>query len=154
MGPGCFHPRNNGKPKWQILTKPLQWGRDVSIPEITGDGSITGIPYSLQWGRDISIPEISCGSRRWGARQGLQWGRDVSIPEIPWISCSRSTIISFNGAGMFPSQKCVAMRLPIADVRSASMGPGCFHPRNGSGPANTGAITISFNGAGMFPSQK
>src|ERR1035441_2183461 len=35
----------------------------------------------------------------------------------------------FNGAGMFPSQKCGC------DVRTgwyniASMGPGCFHPRN------------------------
>ena len=37
---------------------------------------------------------------------GLQWGRDVSIPEM------------------------MAQRNAARDELDASMGPGCFHPRN------------------------
>ena len=34
MGPGCFHPRNRlGAPEWNRAIS-LQWGRDISIPEI------------------------------------------------------------------------------------------------------------------------
>src|ERR1022692_2171939 len=59
----------------------------------------------------------------------LQWGRDVSIPEITCPRILPSLHVSFNGAGMFPSQKCYprsARRVHFLP----SMGPGCFHPRN------------------------
>src|ERR1035441_3715130 len=137
-----------------IETGTLQWGRDVSIPEIRQDHKAgraccgfngagmfpsqklrsmgeklhlgdrfngAGMfpsqkfssdlaqaqkRYKLQWGRDVSIPEIGLPllGKAWHA--SLQWGRDVSIPEIR--------------QGRFG-------HLPAGE---ASMGPGCFHPRN------------------------
>src|SRR5450759_116184 len=37
MGPGCFHPRNlSGVLQFHNGTAVLQWGRDVSIPEMSG----------------------------------------------------------------------------------------------------------------------
>src|ERR1017187_7787050 len=35
MGPGCFHPRNSASAVDKVAASLLQWGRDVSIPEIT-----------------------------------------------------------------------------------------------------------------------
>src|ERR1035437_311645 len=84
----------------------------------------------------------------------LQWGRDVSIPEMLRRSAARTRLPGFNGAGMFPSQKCPTVSQPTQNQRRfngagmfpsqkwdrrcpkcpahvASMGPGCFHPRNG-----------------------
>ena len=37
---------------------------------------------ALQWGRDVSIPEMSDYRYRLLKEEPLQWGRDVSIPEI------------------------------------------------------------------------
>src|ERR1017187_5267817 len=58
MGPGCFYPGNS---TWTPADAPpsrLQWGRDVSIPEMGADGRIVWVFNVLQWGRDVSIPEI------------------------------------------------------------------------------------------------
>src|ERR1035438_9797433 len=107
----------------------LQWGRDVSIPEITIPiVMITGLEM-LQWGRDVSIPEIIKGEWAKRGETMLQWGRDVSIPEITSPQPGRVPISRFNGAGMFPSQKCWR----------------CWRWRY---------TWCCFNGAGMFPSQK
>src|ERR1035441_10062077 len=84
MGPGCFHPRNEV--------------RTVSVKD----------QIKLQWGRDVSIPEIAAATRWASSPPMLQWGRDVSIPEM----LMAETV----------SHK----------LAKASMGPGCFHPRNGS----------------------
>ena len=81
MGPGCFHPRNITSGEAGQMTTWLQWGRDVSIPEIHWRNSGKASPLLLQWGRDVSIPEIPCPVGRVAAHS------------------------SFNGAGMFPSQK-------------------------------------------------
>ena len=83
----------------------LQWGRDVSIPEISP--ITTGVPglYLLQWGRDVSIPEIAQAQAATDATALLQWGRDVSIPEITLPQWSCLPAARFNGAGMFPSRK-------------------------------------------------
>ena len=130
MGPGCFHPRNctlyasekvfavgfNGAgmiPSRKYVIEvaavgssgPLQWGRDVSIPEIArspGSGAATSM---LQWGRDVSIPEISLEKYTDSEIFRLQWGRDVSIPEIADTNTSPARSGSFNGAAMFPSRK-------------------------------------------------
>ena len=155
MGPGCFHPRNgssggnttlnitgfNGagmfpSQKWASAYAPgahpvgLQWGRDVSIPEITSNIS-RALPNCvasmgpgcfhprniikaqvvdlqanwLQWGRDVSIPEIMYPSAVTQCPHWLQWGRDVSIPEIVHRGRRCNLLRRFNGAGMFPSQK-------------------------------------------------
>src|ERR1035441_4844504 len=34
MGPGCFYPGNATRFHWHRAGKRLQWGRDVSIPEM------------------------------------------------------------------------------------------------------------------------
>src|ERR1035441_7951838 len=89
MGPGCFHPRNGG---------------DV----------ITASSFCLlQWGRDVSIPEIMRTRRTWASRP------------------------RFNGDGMFPSQKWWR-RDHRKFLLFASMGPGCFHPRNYANSAYMG----------------
>ena len=81
MGPGCFHPRNEGGAVKVTSSASLQWGRDVSIPEMR------------QWQRAPVVLWL------------LQWGRDVSIPEIWGPLGANGRPLRFNGAGMFPSQK-------------------------------------------------
>ena len=103
----------------------------------------------LQWGRDVSIPEIRLACR-WHRRQrgfngagmfpSQKFGR-VAVPEVP--------ICSFNGAGMFPSQKCIDPR-NRKSRHVASMGPGCFHPRNGKTPAVPAGQAIASMGPGCF----
>ena len=152
MGPGCFHPRNETELPECSASGVLQWGRDVSIPEMwtpadappsrncfngagmfpsqkfrerpnpemssvasMGPGCFhprnTGRRHGsqsrirLQWGRDVSIPEIALFGVPRPLHVRLQWGRDVSIPEMLIRSVALSRGISFNGAGMFPSQK-------------------------------------------------
>ena len=153
MGPGCFHPRNPPSAQRKACWGWLQWGRDVSIPEIpamtTGRRVVAGFngagmfpsqkcvlagligdPQSpLQWGRDVSIPEIGVPPITPPPVVELQWGRDVSIPEMCVIGIRVSGSPGFNGAGMFPSQKSLPRPPQLTHVR-------CF------------------NGAGMFPSQK
>jgi hypothetical protein len=82
MGPGCFHPRNAALASYTRWSPVLQWGRDVSIPEMFGPAAEYKPLDLLQWGRDVSIPEMSI------------W------PVVPLVGMPR-----FNGAGMFPSQK-------------------------------------------------
>src|ERR1039458_832294 len=94
----------------------LQWGRDVSIPEMALANVESSGVTQLQWGRDVSIPEMFAGSGVWLPDIQLQWGRDVSIPEIP-------------------------QDFPLTRGNSrASMGPGCFHPRNGRPRIDTAEI--------------
>src|ERR1039457_1326698 len=124
MEPGCFDPRNTELANVSLAQAQLQWGRDVSIPEIRGT-------RRAQW---------VCGC--------------------------------FNGAGMFPSQKSSQYRSYPRQLY-ASMGPGCFHPRNTSSPyelrmgrrasmgpgcfhprnlvvfTGTTKVRVGFNGAGM-----
>src|ERR1017187_9839272 len=130
MGPGCFYPGNSPHELCAPLLGKLQWGRDVSIPEMRyrkwGGHQDTG----LQWGRDVSIPEMD-RLLRWALLRGLlQWGRDVSIPEI----CQVGVVLGFG--------------------QRASMGPGCFYPGNMPGWRCTGIWPACFNGAGMFLSRK
>ena len=58
MGPGCFHPRNAVFGVDQLPDWMLQWGRDVSIPEMNGRIGVRTPTGMLQWGRDVSIPEM------------------------------------------------------------------------------------------------
>ena len=82
MGPGCFYPGNSPEETSAHPQFQLQWGRDVSIPEINQLPYLFTFNSKLQWGRDVSIPEIPVLA--FAVQQGimLQWGRDVSIPEI------------------------------------------------------------------------
>ena len=40
------------------LLAALQWGRDVSIPEMATYAVGYALTFMLQWGRDVSIPEM------------------------------------------------------------------------------------------------
>src|ERR1035441_9952984 len=59
MGPGCFYPGNQSGRENRKSASTLQWGRDVSIPEISQGLASTARSPPLQWGRDVSIPEIA-----------------------------------------------------------------------------------------------
>src|ERR1035441_3132749 len=83
MGPGCFYPGNSPEETSAHPQFQLQWGRDVSIPEINQ------LPYLFTF------------------NSKLQWGRDVSIPEMPGGTVAGVLLSGFNGAGMFLSRKCV-----------------------------------------------
>src|ERR1035438_6519397 len=132
MGPGCFHPRNGAE--WALLhvARPLQWGRDVSIPEIFELEVVVCNILMLQWGRDVSIPEITAATTRLFAWDWLQWGRDVSIPEMALSVMCRvlnaelqwGRDVSIPEIGSLDFWSCMSS--------PASMGPGCFHPRNAS----------------------
>ena len=181
MGPGCFYPGNkNAQRDYSHFYRPLQWGRDVSIPEIPlavawarglqqasmGPGCFypgNGPNFRsghirkavLQWGRDVSIPEMWLKGAARLHPTALQWGRDVSIPEIDLYSQRRRTWRSFNGAGMFLSRKYSAGQRAAHLQVHASMGPGCFYPGNTAFRQSGGAVLPqSFNGAGMFLSRK
>ena len=66
---------------------------------------------------------------------------------------TRRDLLSFNEAGMFPSQKWRAgASVQFSEV--ASMRPGCFHPRNHHARRGRARGPLCFNEAGMFPSQK
>ena len=117
MGPGCFHPRNEMMDGLPFVMVTLQWGRDVSIPEIRDLLPVAAPVVELQWGRDVSIPEMldssdmthihpaaSMGPGCFHPRNSnstsvtsqlsgsLQWGRDVSIPEISLPEAASSPV--------------------------------------------------------------
>src|ERR1035441_7478428 len=129
MGPGCFYPGNKEPAGTPREACKLQWGRDVSIPEIRITAPVRWCFTWLQWGRDVSIPEIRITAPVRCCLTWLQWGRDVSIPEIKSLPERQERRASFNGAGMFLSRKSLR---DIAGTRglAASMGPGCFYPGN------------------------
>ncbi len=84
----------------------LQWGRDVSVAEITGyPYPATNQSALLQWGRDVSVAEIT---QTWGP-----------IRRYP----------CFNGAATFPSRKFLS-RIVALQVPEASMGPRRFRRGN------------------------
>ena len=107
----------------------------------------------LQWGRDVSIPEILSSVITAAGSALLQWGRDVSIPEMHGTGASGDHLPGFNGAGMFPSQKFIPIDQGY-DFFCRFNGAGMF-PSQKWAPTGAGeAETVRFNGAGMFPSQK
>ena len=153
MGPGCFYPGNGLPPNEKLALIVLQWGRDVSIPEMrrgacpaarlpcfNGAGmflsrkcgaslsSSSGLGR-LQWGRDVSIPEICCWSSVSPEAATLQWGRDVSIPEIQTPNRCHPCYRASMGPGCFyPGNGAAAWA--SGTTFEASMGPGCFYPGN------------------------
>ena len=105
MGPGCFYPGNVDDREYKLAYSLLQWGRDVSIPEMSlVDYGVYRVKL-LQWGRDVSIPEIPGAGLVTHGLGPLQWGRDVSIPEMQQDGTTWQRLTCFNGAGMFLSRK-------------------------------------------------
>ena len=83
----------------------------------------------LQWGRDVSIPEIRALEKPKRAYRsfngaGMFLSRKFDIDARPGDRAG-----GFNGAGMFLSRKSLIMRVNPRNP-CASMGPGCFYPGN------------------------
>src|ERR1017187_2384008 len=141
MGPGCFHPRNGVTPCRRSTPYWPQWGRDVSIPEIP-------IPISRPFSQSCFNGAGMFPSQKWVRfgfvvviRPALQWGRDVSIPEISSGFPLRPVWTRASmGPGCFHPRNQYA-RAIMALMHVASMGPGCFHPRN----ASTDVVDITAN---------
>src|ERR1035441_7592330 len=81
MGPGCFYPGNLGGQGLKLLVIMLQWGRDVSIPEILPP------ERSMSWTTGFN------GAGMFLSRKCICCYGVITTP-----SC-------FNGAGMFLSRK-------------------------------------------------
>ena len=130
MGPGCFHPRNAKVQYLVVNAAQLQWGRDVSIPEMECWASGHGDTHRLQWGRDVSIPEIWMPYSPSPLAAWLQWGRDVSIPEMKSfaVTCRLNALLQWGRDVSIP--EITPCRAAPRAKPDASMGPGCFHPRN------------------------
>src|ERR1035441_9664454 len=144
----CVPPQGAVNPLYE-----LQWGRDVSIPEMFRDRQSRARSHRLQWGRDVSIPEMWSPSPPRTGYPALQWGRDVSIPEIPWLLRPRPRYRRFNGAGMFLSRKSCRRPCP-AWLPSRFNGAGMFLSRKCVLLTQHRRGQGGFNGAGMFLSRK
>src|ERR1017187_8611692 len=106
MGPGCFHPRNYLDPTKVTAAMVLQWGRDVSIPEMTRMGRIPRGPTIASMGPGCFHP------RNGASRTGEDTPGRASM-----------------GPGCFhPRNRFTFAYMSLTIL--ASMGPGCFHPRN------------------------
>ena len=81
MGPGCFYPGNNSCTLLLLTLWALQWGRDVSIPEIFPVGP-----------RACRVGSFN------GA--GMFLSRKSAL-----VTSAGGTVVRFNGAGMFLSRK-------------------------------------------------
>ena len=104
MGPGCFYPGNMLPRPSSMTTRPLQWGRDVSIPEIWRSPDSPMIPTGFN-GAGMFLSRKS-GAGRW------------------WMA----SMMCFNGAGMFLSRKCRGMLVRQRPLRRFN-GAGMFLSR-------------------------
>src|SRR5579875_963529 len=86
----------------------LQWGRDLSIAEISGSFSWQSASLPVQWGRDLSIAEICphlCGEcQALGCSMGP---RSLDRGNIRLPAVFRMPSLSFNGAAISRSRKYV-----------------------------------------------
>jgi len=77
----------------------LQWGRDLSITELTFLDGGPSASVELQWGRDLSITEFGVLFYLRSPGKSLQWGRDLSITEL---LCRLAAIAHRRRASMGP----------------------------------------------------
>ena len=106
MGPGCFYPGNVLSGRRPVSINPASMGPGCFYP---GNGSTyvgTKTIVVLQWGRDVSIPEIR--SRRRGKRRARSFnGAGMFLSRKSSLTRRRARLATcFNGAGMFLSRKC------------------------------------------------
>src|ERR1019366_7321196 len=101
MGPGCFYPGNARYRSAPRILPWLQWGRDVSIPEMSHVNQSFVLRYRFNGAGMFLSRKYVLKTNTLPSLLSLQWGRDVSgdIAHFP------------------PSQVLIAV--------IASMGPGC-----------------------------
>ena len=82
MGPGANAPGNTAVTGNGTTFTPLQWGRELTLPEIDFYGVHQDTKRSLQWGRELTLPEIRTLPATLAAQNLLQWGRELTLPEM------------------------------------------------------------------------
>ncbi len=82
MGPRSNDRGNNELRTGGLEVVGLQWGRDLTIAEISWSSTLCRYSGQLQWGRDLTIAEMEMGLADEIVEVGLQWGRDLTIAEI------------------------------------------------------------------------
>ena len=129
MGPGCFHPRNQATARRGDPRNAASMGPGCFHPrnKLTPGAALQAM--RLQWGRDVSIPEMQHSRGKWLSATGFNGAGMFPSQKFSYGIPPYRGSIGFNGAGMFPSQKCPPQHADL-DGGAASMGPGCFHPRN------------------------
>ena len=126
MGPGCFHPRNS-----EVRARAVH-------------------PRGLQWGRDVSIPEMGQSEKAWRSHRRASMGPGCFHPRNSDVQAMmRSILLASMGPGCFHPRNLLALRHPVLRLR-ASMGPGCFHPRNPAHERRVGTTRRASMGPGCF----
>ena len=131
MGPGCFYPGNGfaSSRLSQICNCFNGAGMFLSRKYRRQDNQARP-PHSLQWGRDVSIPEMLRAHGRIAVEHVASMGPGCFYPGNKARGFQTVPMyVRFNGAGMFLSRKCRHVQL-VAECRVASMGPGYFYPGN------------------------
>ena len=82
MGPGANAPGNNDARPADVAEARLQWGRELTLPEISPAEILKGKAFVLQWGRELTLPEIRTLPATLAAQNLLQWGRELTLPEM------------------------------------------------------------------------
>ena len=126
---------------------PRPFGRGMSMPSAG-----TSATRPLQWGRDLSVAEWRSLTTRSTTAAALQWGRDLSVAECAVHRAAGLMKESFNGAATFRSRnECsLAGRPPLT---AASMGPRPFG-RGMERSLESGTVRRPrFNGAATFRSR-
>src|ERR1017187_3804675 len=135
----------------------LQWGRDVSIPEMRSIAVIKAVKCSASMGPGCFYPGNINSPVTFGVNDAASMGPGCFYPgnaihrgnksgevlsfngagmflsrKFGTCGLAGRKITGFNGAGMFLSRKWLAPQRETGAHR-ASMGPGCFYPGNASG---------------------
>src|ERR1017187_10526380 len=105
MGPGCFHPRNAEIKSEVVALNHASMGPGCFHPRNVFDADSEVQDTRLQWGRDVSIPEMI--PRPLAARSNFGFNGAGMFPsqKYGFVLVATIAISCFNGAGMFPSQK-------------------------------------------------
>ena len=81
-----------------VLTRQLQWGRNLTVAEGVLALVVLARGLELQWGRNLTVAEGStCGATS-RCRPELQWGRNLTVAEGVSRRPSPSPHRRFNGA--------------------------------------------------------
>src|ERR1017187_6441842 len=126
MGPGCFYPGNRSP-----------------------HGNLRASQARLQWGRDVSIPEMPELPPMYAGTAGFNGAGMFLSRKFGYLRDAACHISGFNGAGMFLSRKCQSFPQCMQE-QPASMGPGCFYPGNLGTCVTPHATSPASMGPGCF----
>ncbi len=137
----------------RACTLVLQWGRDLSIAELT-ENLIFGFgAETLQWGRDLSIAEfvdVAAGTTDVGT---LQWGRDLSIAELSADVLLSAQGFRFNGAAIYRSRNSRGTLPARAGALPRFNGAAIYRSRNSAKSRQNLTLSKRFNGAAIYRSR-